>query len=456
MLFRSDLITKTRVIEKAAYQPRESVTQAAESVGATEALPRIGAYHVLATLAATERDELVLGYDTKLLRRVWIRKTTTRAAPVPAALRNAARPGRLRWLQGQRDESGSWDAFEAAPGSTLVAAVDAGIFLNQVAISALEGRMATAEEARTREPRLPIAIRARGVLQKLRATDFPALIEQLQVLVQQVPHVTHRRRFGLVAGCVAPALVMLGFMSAGSKLLGIMQRQSPEAVPLRDALIVHSLMSERKLPTSDDPKVRVTSAEIFIAARFGNFIRDPKAWNSPMATAGILPKMRAEAERIAATYPNPSPDEIERARVVLQPVLNAQGNLNLSPDTKGVNTFTTQVVWWAAGGVMLWAALFSMVAALFRGGLLMRALGIAVVRRDGADASRWRMLWRACVAWSWLPASVFATALLNSSGHSKTSIIIVGLPLLGLLIWSAAMPGRSLPDRLAGTWLVPR
>ena len=96
------------------------------------------------------------------------------------------------------------------------------------------------------------------------------------------------------------------------------------------------------------------------------------------------------------------------------------------------------------------------IAALFRGGLLMRALGIAVVRRDGSDASRWRMLWRACIAWSWLPASVFATALLNSSVHSSTSILLVGLPLLGLLTWSAAMPGRSLPDRLAGTWLVPR
>ena len=98
----------------------------------------------------------------------------------------------------------------------------------------------------------------------------------------------------------------------------------------------------------------------------------------------------------------------------------------------------------------------SIIAALFRGGLLMRALGIAVVRRDGADASRWRMLWRACVAWPWLSLATFATALLNGAGHSSTSILFVGLPLLGVLIWSAAMPARSLPDRLAGTWLVPR
>lgn len=32
----------------------------------------------------------------------------------------------------------------------------------------------------------------------------------------------------------------------------------------------------------------------------------------------------------------------------------------------------------------------------------------------------------------------------------------IGLPLLCIVIWSAANPGRSLQDRLAGTWLVPR
>jgi uncharacterized RDD family membrane protein YckC len=86
----------------------------------------------------------------------------------------------------------------------------------------------------------------------------------------------------------------------------------------------------------------------------------------------------------------------------------------------------------------------------------MRALGIAVVRRDGSDASRWRTLWRACIGWSWLPLAGIATALLNSAGHKHISIAIVGLPILCLVIWSAATPRRSLQDRLAGTWLVPR
>jgi hypothetical protein len=43
------------------------------------------------------------------------------AAPVATELRNAARPGRLRWLQGHRNGVGSWDAYEAAPGTPLTA-----------------------------------------------------------------------------------------------------------------------------------------------------------------------------------------------------------------------------------------------------------------------------------------------------------------------------------------------
>jgi hypothetical protein len=162
--------------------------------------------------------------------------------------------------------------------------------------------------------------------------------------------------------------------------------------------------------------------------------------------------MRTDAERIVKTYPDPSPAEIERARVVLE-----KGHVNIPLDVGDLEPYITPLFWELGVNFMIWVAVFSIVAALFRGGLLMRALGIAVVRRDGSDASCGRMLWRACLAWSWLPAAAFATALLdNTPGNPGTPILIVGLPLLALLLISAALSDRSLPDRLAGTWLVPR
>ena len=86
----------------------------------------------------------------------------------------------------------------------------------------------------------------------------------------------------------------------------------------------------------------------------------------------------------------------------------------------------------SAGTMFIWAALFSIIAALlFRGGLLLRAFGIAVVRRDGADASRLRMLWRACVTWALVPLSILLFTLLNRVTDWPLAVAIVGYLLCG-------------------------
>jgi hypothetical protein len=105
----------------------------------------------------------------------------------------------------------------------------------------------------------------------------------------------------------------------------------------------------------------------------------------------------------------------------------------------------------------MWAAFFSAAAAvIFRGGVLMRAFGIAVVRGDGSDASRGRMLWRACLAWSWLPVGLIVFSMLMPLGNTPAAIAIPCVLIALCVGVSAALPNRSLQDRLAGTWLVPR
>jgi uncharacterized RDD family membrane protein YckC len=504
----TDLLTRTRVIQRAAYQPRESLIQVAEPIVAAESLPRIGPYHALTTLPSAEDGELVLGYDMKLLRRVWIRKSAPGASPVPAELRSATRSGRLRWLQGNRSESESWDAYEAVPGTALIALlnkaqpwknvrhwlldlareldastrdhsipavlsldrvwitadggaklldfpapgtnpvppVEASLFLNQVAISALEGRIATEGEASTSSTRLPIGVRARAVLERLRDARFDGVADQLREVVQHIPHISRLRRFGLTAGCVAPALILSLLMIGSDKIVEGWEREHSEIV-LRNALNVHSFIGNRNLATEHDPKARIQAAEIFIADRFGKLISDPKWWNSRIATESIHPNRRSEAERIASAYPNPSAAEVEHARTILQPLLDSNGNLT---------THEEDPSWlYPTVAAMGCAAFFSVAAAiLFRGGVLMRVLGIAVVRRDGTDASRWRLLWRACVAWS--PIALLLKVSLDDAGYEKGSTLIVALPILCVVIWSAATRGRTLQDRLAGTWLVPR
>ena len=91
------------------------------------------------------------------------------------------------------------------------------IFLNQLAISALEGGAASTEEARTRVPAVPLPRAARNFLQGLRATaDFAPLIEGLKSLVHEPPYVSRRRRLGLVAGCTLPAVIFAAMIFVGT------------------------------------------------------------------------------------------------------------------------------------------------------------------------------------------------------------------------------------------------
>ncbi len=114
-----DLVTKTRVISRAALQARTASAVAPASPTAVEAKPLIGPYHVLDTLESGSTAWL-LGYDIRLLRKVWIRTVATGTPPVPAPLRNLGRVGRLRWLAGRRSPEENWDAFEAVSGQPLL------------------------------------------------------------------------------------------------------------------------------------------------------------------------------------------------------------------------------------------------------------------------------------------------------------------------------------------------
>ena len=90
-------------------------------------------------------------------------------------------------------------------------------------------------------------------------------------------------------------------------------------------------------------------------------------------------------------------------------------------------------------------------AVVFRGGAMLQAFNIAVVRRDGTEASRQLAFTRAVVAWS--PTFVFLLGV----GENSVPVSVGGLALLAVgAILAAVTPERGLPDRVLGTWLVRR
>ncbi|HEX5176659.1 MAG TPA: hypothetical protein VFV83_06505, partial [Chthoniobacteraceae bacterium] len=517
-----DLLTKTRVIQKSAYAPRAGAQVAQEPVVAAEALPKHGPYHLLATLGTAENEKLMLGYDTKLLRRVWIRQMSAGAPTLAATRRSIARPGRLRWLQGHRTPTEAWDAYEASFGTPLVNLVRAPqpwqsvrfwlldvaeelvaashdgslptvlaldcvwinadrraklldfpapgaeptphsaesldarqpdalpVFLNQLAISALEGCAVSADEARLRAPSVPLPLAARNLLDGLRAaTDFGALIPRLKALVSETPYVSRRRRLGLIAGCTLPAVILMGFMFAGIAFVQRWEKDNPEFDHLRRSLSRHNEYRKETF---------APSIEIHIAGHFGDFIRDPRKWNSQLPK-GLPSKWRRDAEKIVAAHPHPTPEEMQRADLELAPFLDEHGRFKSRSATGHASDkqMAEKGPYMLAGGLLGFAAASSIFCALaFRGGLLLRMLGIGVVTGNGADASRLRMVWRAIIAWSPLFAGAWLLFALASEVPLPSALAGPALLMIVPVVFSATLRERSLQDRLAGTWLVPR
>jgi hypothetical protein len=160
------------------------------------------------------------------------------------------------------------------------------------------------------------------------------------------------------------------------------------------------------------------------------------------ATAATEPVDFRAAARAALAPPAPSPEEVRESR--LAPLL----------------------------GLLVWPVAWVIWALLLRGGVSFRVLGIALVRRDGRKAGRWQCAWRALLVWAPVTALLAASVELErlywwgeGSGPVRDAVLLslsngawwsaVGL-LAAYLVLAIWLPQRSLHDRLAGTYLVPR
>jgi len=85
-----DLISRTRVVTRPKHLARPGLAPAAETVASTEGAAQVGPYHVLETLPGPEGETVLLGYDSRLMRKVWIRQVLGGTPPVSTELRTWA------------------------------------------------------------------------------------------------------------------------------------------------------------------------------------------------------------------------------------------------------------------------------------------------------------------------------------------------------------------------------
>src|SRR5262249_25473730 len=104
---------------------------------------------------------------------------------------------------------------------------------------------------------------------------------------------------------------------------------------------------------------------------------------------------------------------------------------------------------------------FSTLGALVTGsGFTFRPFGAALVNARGQRASRLRALWRAAVTWTPLIVTLIVVKLAPNPPNYRVDLLVLETALMafvaGAAAWAVAHPSRSLQDRLAGTWIVPR
>lgn len=130
-------VTARRISGLAGLHERVSHTRtvANVSVHATRAMgsdagppedlagPLIGPYRLVEPHRPSPSSTVVVGYDERLRRRVWLCLSRAESDPVPYSRRIVRRRARPCWLAGQRTTDLAWDAYEWIPGRPFRAVV---------------------------------------------------------------------------------------------------------------------------------------------------------------------------------------------------------------------------------------------------------------------------------------------------------------------------------------------
>jgi uncharacterized RDD family membrane protein YckC len=540
-----DLWSGTRVVLKPNWQTRSAAAPVSQPEAITQGTERIGPYHVLANLGGSSSTDLVLGYDTRLFRKVWIRRVSAGTPELSPARKMLARRGRLRWLGGRRAEGENWDAYEALSGRPLGASgnrrqswknvrfwltdvaeeLDAALgdqslpaamaveqvwitddgrvklldfappriteagdreetgklaaplsdavepltdrdaqrFLKMVAIAALEGRPPEPTDLPDRAPNVPMPLHARSLV--LRIGAFPsvnALVSELHAIRNLPAEISSSRRLVLLAGCVLPP-VLLGTIGAiFIFFFGALMRGENHTMPEFGRFTELKLCLDRLDAAKSGNRDNGTeqALQTYVAGTFGDLVANSKEWHNPVYSQMLTADQRRRAETIVASRAPVSEKDLSAASQRVKSLgvdLRGFDNVGLSA---GAHTWTGKAISRAAMiGLAVWAIYVgvpAMIAAiLFRGGLLLYGLRIAVVTRQGAPARRLHVLWRSLIAW--LPPFV-AGALLDPLPMRAGAVLFIIVVCLygGAALWSLRTPECTVADILARTRMVPR
>lgn len=536
-----DLLTGVRVVERpgTAVEPEFEVESDRFLQPSND--QHIGPYSVLEHLGrVAEHEELVLAYDTQLLRRVWLHLLPPSASSVPQTVRNLSRATRLRWLGEKRSEEQTnsesekstevenWDCYEALEGRPLCEVIrdlndwriarralkslchelKAGLVDGTVPKSLSSDRLwvtrngaikllpfsapnpsravaplaaefqSTASNAEDRcvefvsraanflvekcrlvkgEQRAGVPASAISATAELAtATNFDQVTSRVSQLTKEIASVSRRRLVAIVGTTFGvPLLLFLGAILSNA----VMYQQSlrhPQLNELsQDLIALYSLRSVNNLNKNHQEDIR--QFELFIAGQYQQLIHDDSRWQSPYARLTISGARRADVESMVSRI-NPTEDELTAARQHVKAWKlgrNYTSSINrlLFQGLSGA-CFVSLAVWVQ----FIWLPSL-LTGALYRGGAILRGYGVALVNQENQPASRTRVFLRMLIPGSLvLLLVILQLATRHSSFWIQTpgTVSFIVVIVATTLTLSSLYFGRSLSDRLAGTYLVPR
>lgn len=511
-----DLATKTRVVSRVALESRPALAAADVLPPAAEPGAAVGPYQVLETLEKTPAAEWLLGYDLRLLRKVWIRVVPPGAPPVPATCRNLTRAGRLRWLTGRRSANENWDAFECPGGQSLLNLARAPQPWRQVRywLYDLAAEIAIA----TKDGTLPAVLALNRVWitddGRAKLLDFPApgtteTVRESDATGAGFAHFLTGVAAAALTGSVEPVsengfpvpiplplharhfleqLPQLSGADAAAATLRPLLQRLAQITRLRRAAVVagclvipivcllavmmgtamlqrwnrsnpglmdlNTLLQQHSSLNSHWLKNQPHPSDRQFEIYIASHYRSLIANDTSWNSGVSMALIRGDARKFAEQSVADYPAPTDEEKKEADAALKKQVDISHSLDFAKSPGF---LFFMSGMSLLIYVCIPALAAALlFRGGLLLLVARIAFVRDNGKPASRLRLLFRAVLAWGPMLLGYFLVLFLEF-WLSKFAAAVVTTVLLGVLtVVSCALRERGLQDRLSGVWPVPR
>lgn len=491
-----DLLTQTRVVMRRSDEFRQGA-----SADSTEFNPladggitiaRFGSFAAGRILGDVPGGRLLEGIDTVLKRRVWLLESAPGAAETPRVRRDVDRVGRLHWLAGKRSPDENWDAYEAPQGAALDPTPGASSWksvegwLNDLVAELVASERDKSTPALSLD-RVWIRQDGRAVL-----LDFPAptdhkaghielspglflatigrlalkgpspmpvsavaMLDRWAKAEKKAPLPLATAQADLVAASVSPEKV-----SRGRRLLPIGLGAAPVVAMMIGAVFAIKQVQQQTSATSfgmlavleaakEERSPRYREAfETYLAGTYRADLADEAAWKERLDDDDdkeIAPLY--ELARRAAVR-QPTPEQTAEAAYFVQPALDKIEATRANRNVELI--FVTLVL--VGAGMSFFGGLVSVLVR--PSGVVLSALGLAVVARSGREISRFHAVLRLLIAWSPVAVLGILMAVPQTRQFVSESMVPGGIALALVAIgtiWTVLRPTRGPHDIIART-----